>query len=85
MPISMHIEGYYRITIDEDDMRGTYIAHVNEDLDPADPDSSDINVDVRGEAESKWDQCSFNCTLGEFFCQYEAREVGYYSTGGGVF
>ena len=25
MPISMHIEGYYRITIDEDDMRGTYI------------------------------------------------------------
>ena len=46
MPISMHIEGYYRITIDEDDMRGTYIAHVDEDLDPADPDNTDILLTI---------------------------------------
>ncbi|QDP49976.1 MAG: hypothetical protein Tp1123DCM257201_53 [Prokaryotic dsDNA virus sp.] len=85
MPISMHIEGYYRITVDEDDMRGTYIAHVDEALDPEDPDSTQIEVDVRGEADDDWATCSMTCTLGEFFCHFEAREIGYYRTGDGVF
>tara|TARA_R110000751_G_scaffold177068_5_gene283357 strand:- start:170 stop:454 length:285 start_codon:yes stop_codon:yes gene_type:complete len=94
MPVIATISGYYRIELVvevsnalgvQSRKRVKRIAHVDADLDFPQWSDTEISVSVRGEADDDWHRTYFDCTVGEFFDDYEATTVGYYSTGDGVF
>lgn len=93
MPVSATIKGYYRIVLTWQDREGNdrilkRIAYVDENIELAvamNWTDAEIHVHVRGEADDDWADCYFDCTVDEFFDEYKAKEVAYYSTGDGVF
>ena len=97
MPVTATIKGYYRIELVvevsntlgvQSRKRTKRIAYVDEDLDLTTETSwtdAEIHVHVRGESDDTWADCYFDCTVDEFFNDYGAKEVAYYSTGDGVF
>ncbi len=94
MPVSAMITGYYRIELVvevsntlgvQSRKRVKRIVHVNADLDFPQWTDTEISVSVRGEADDQWHRTYFDCTVGEFFDDYGAEQVAYYSTGDGLF